>query len=77
MKGSWIRFDYVDVSKSGKTKLWRIRPLDSHDTLGEVKWYGPWRKYCFYPDHNTVFEQDCLRDIAKFCESQTKAHREK
>jgi hypothetical protein len=37
------------------------------DTLGVIKWYGPWRQYCFYPEPGCVFNSDCLRDIAGFC----------
>ena len=31
--------------------------------LGEIKWYGPWRQYCFEPRQNTIFNKTCLQDI--------------
>lgn len=47
------------------TKIWEI--LDSTNTrLGLVKWYAPWRKYCFHPLDGVLFDHSCLTDIAKF-----------
>jgi len=43
--------------------------------LGTIKWFGRWRKYCFYPVENTIYEETCLRDISQFIEEETKAHR--
>lgn len=33
-----------------------------------IKWYAPWRKYCFYPapDTETVWSSGCLADIQDF-----------
>lgn len=39
--------------------------------LGQIYWFGRWKRYSFYPASETVFEQDCLRKIADFCERQT------
>jgi hypothetical protein len=43
--------------------------------LGLVKWFGRWYTYAFFPKADTVFERTCLRDIAEFCETETKAFR--
>jgi len=75
----WIRFDLITPRCSGrKTDIWRVAEKDATDQtpdLGEVKWYGAWRKFAFFPFVNTLFEQDCLRDIANFCETETRKHR--
>ena len=36
--------------------------------LGQVEWYGPWRKYIFWPNGycESVFGETCLRDIIHF-----------
>ena len=65
----WIRFIYLANSKSGKTKVWQVETA-SGEPLGEVKWFARWRKYSFFPLSHTVFEKDCLRDIADFCETE-------
>lgn len=49
---------------------------DGGDPLGEVKWFGRWRKYAFFPERDCVFEQDCLRVIAEFCERHTRELRQ-
>lgn len=68
----WIDFDYIGNSKSGKTKVWRVLTKDSNLLLGYIKWYAPWRKYSFFPESNTIFEETCLNDIANFCRDQKK-----
>lgn len=77
MSPKWIRFDATGpmASKSGKTLTWRISTVDGTSPLGRIAWWGPWRRYAFFPFDATVFEADCLRDIAAFCEQETAAHR--
>jgi hypothetical protein len=62
------------MSPSGKTRRWEIRAKDGGAILGVVQWWPAWRKYAFQPAFPTVYEQDCLRDIAAFVESSTSEH---
>lgn len=73
----WIRFerDIPTQAAHKKTLRWDVQPTDGGQSIGYVAWYGPWRKYTFSPQPNTVFEQQCLRDIADFCERATTEHR--
>ncbi len=71
---SWVDFVHVGPSKSGKTQIWAV--VNGDVELGDVMWYGPWRKYCFFPERDTIFEESCLRDIAAFVHSATRDHRE-
>ena len=67
----WI--DFLELpQETPKTRLWAVVSLEGGVRLGRIRWYGPWRKYSFYPEAATVFEKTCLRDIADFCEAQTK-----
>lgn len=34
--------------------------------LGIVKYNSRWRKYCFYPEDETVFDDKCLQDMINF-----------
>lgn len=71
-----ILFTNERLSKSGKTNEWLVcSKYDQTDVIGQVKWFGRWRCYGFFPFKDTVFEKQCLRDIADFCEEQTKHHR--
>lgn len=74
-KFKWITMAYAGASRSGLTNIYVVRDVYGNQ-LGTVKWYGPWRKYAFYPDVNTLYEWECLRDIAVFVEDITKAHKE-
>jgi hypothetical protein len=72
--GSFIEFHDGGRSPSGKTLCYVVRATDGGN-LGDVKWFGRWRCYAFFPRGEAVFEQTCLRDIAEFCESETRRHR--
>lgn len=74
---NYIKFVEVNVRDGRRTSVWAVLSLDGSKKLGHVSWYGAWRKYSFMPYGMTVFEQECLRYIADFCEAQTKAHRSK
>ena len=71
----WI--DFLERPPNPKTRLWRVVSKKGGDSLGRIEWYGPWRKYAFEPHESTVYEEDCLRDIAAFVEARTREHRER
>src|SRR3990167_10059944 len=64
----WI--DFLERPPNPKTRLWRVVSKKGGDSLGRIEWYGPWRKYAFEPHESTVYEEDCLRDIAAFVEDR-------
>ena len=66
---------FEPLTPNPATKRWAVMPKDGSSQIGAVSWHGPWRKYCFFPVPSTVFEQVCLRDIADFCERETRLHR--
>jgi hypothetical protein len=72
---TWIEFTEVERSPSGKTRRWNVTSREGGGLIGAVQWHAPWRKYCFFPRDQTVFEEDCLRDIAKFIEAATLEHK--
>jgi hypothetical protein len=57
-------------SESGKTLIWDV--FNSGVWLGVIRWYAPWRTYCFYPLPDRVFDQSCLREIATKLQFETK-----
>lgn len=70
----WIQFQCI--RSTGKTDVWQIAAKDKGPTLlGEIKWFGRWRSYAFFPYNDTVFESQCLSDIAQFCVYRTQSHR--
>lgn len=78
MTGTYIEILFTRSSPTGKTDIFHVRNRENTVLLGAISWFGPWRKYCFYPTpgpEEMVFEWTCLREIADFCESKTKEHR--
>ena len=70
---SWLSVTFLP--HTSKTHILEVKSKDGAP-LGLVKWFGRWRKYSFFPCADTVFEQDCLRDIAEIIEFLTKDHAE-
>lgn len=71
----YIEFVPVGKSPTGKTFIWTVYTKGLGFVLGEVRWFGRWTKYAFYPANECVFEETCLWDIAAFCKEQTSAQR--
>jgi hypothetical protein len=72
-KGPWLKFVELAIPERIKTTVWVVESR-SRASLGEVKWFAPWRRYCFYP-LSCILDASCLREIANFCESETKKHK--
>jgi hypothetical protein len=55
-------------SETGKTIVAII--FTNHDgvVLGLIKWHGPWRQYCFFPnkDYETLWSWDCLKELSEY-----------
>jgi hypothetical protein len=65
--GQWLSIAFLAKSKSCKTDIYQVISKEGI-LLGDIKWCARWRKYAFYPDNDTVFEQTCLNDIAEMLE---------
>ena len=67
-----MKYEYFDVYlyiEKPKTNIYIL--VSRHgDTLGEIRWWGSWRQYCFFPAEETVFSRGCLKDIQDFIESE-------
>lgn len=59
---SYLQFRDVSEYYEIKTKRIEIESL-SGPQLGVIKWYSPWRKYCFFPFDSTIFDISCMDEI--------------
>lgn len=70
MKTTWLMFTLVDFHEipdsSRATHIWSVRSKRSNIELGQVRWFGRWRTYAFFPAPDTVFNTLCLRGIEAF-----------
>ena len=62
----WLRFEEMPPLPGRKTKCWLVTARQGGDILGEVRWFGRWRQYAFYPRPNTIFAGSCFTDLAEF-----------
>lgn len=71
----WLNF--VPGLPKPKTDTWLVTTKEGSRVLGEIKWFSQWRKYGFFPYVGSLFEEDCLNDIAAFIKEKTAEHKEK
>jgi hypothetical protein len=65
MNSKYLYFE--ELGSNPKTKRFAVLNKTSEFILGYVKWYAPWRKYCFFINQaDLVFDARCLADIYNF-----------
>ncbi len=62
IESRYMEFD--KVGDTGKTEIWNIISKSSGFILGQIRWFGAWRQYCFYPSANCIFNTSCISDIS-------------
>ena len=66
MKTQYKYIYFEETEKKTKTSIYGCLSKKNGGPLGVVKWYGPWRQYCFFPDSLTIFNKGCMEDINDF-----------
>jgi len=62
----YIRFVEPEPKQPRKTSIWSCLNKKSNTELGTVRWYAPWRQYCFFNRVQAVYSAGCLDDISDF-----------
>ncbi len=73
--GTHITFTAQPPESNRKTTVWLVDNGYGDGFLGHVKWFSRWRKYCFFPAPDCVFEGTCMRELSDFIEARTGDHR--
>jgi hypothetical protein len=63
-----VEREYKHIHFTKEEEGWACRNNRSSEQLGVVKWYAPWRQYCYHPTIQAVYSQSCLDDISDFLE---------
>ena len=63
IESRYLEFDRIGWT--GKTDVWNVLSKSQGSILGQIKWFGRWRQYCFWPSPNTIFNPECMADISK------------
>ncbi len=64
-ESEYVLFEYVGTSDSGKTVIYNVLEKRYSSILGQIRWFAPWRQYCFYPKTSSVYDHSCLTAIGK------------
>jgi hypothetical protein len=51
------------MSKGKKTKVILVISKSKDWVLGEIRWYGSWRQYAFFPYPETIWNTECMKDV--------------
>lgn len=54
------------VGHKPRTDVYEVRAKSDDFILGTIKWYAPWRQYCFFPTEDKVFSKGCLNQVNEF-----------
>lgn len=55
--------EFVVVPSPTKTEVVEVIAARDGSLLGRIKWFGRWRQFTFWPEPETTFNPDCLREI--------------
>jgi hypothetical protein len=65
-KENFLKFVMNQRPKEKKTDIWEIMSVQSGETLGEIRWWGAWRKYVFAPANKTIWDNKCMQEVQDF-----------
>jgi len=70
----YLRF--VLIGDTGKTQVYNVISVTQGSILGRLLWWGSWRQYVFEPAPYTVWNKDCLRELAEYLNGLMQARRQ-
>jgi hypothetical protein len=71
----YIYIKEIGESPSRKTKIFGVINKRENRVSGEIRWYGGFRKYCFYPNSDFLFDSDCLQMIVEYLNTLNNWHK--
>ena len=73
--GKYFRI-YEETIEGRKTPIYHFYNHEIERVfLGDVRWNGAWRKYCFYPAPDTLWDTSCLRCVSDFIDELMEARK--
>lgn len=77
IKKSYLHFKDMPVKKGMKTRIVNVYSLNGSESLGEISWFPHWRRYVFTPTADTLYDPDCLEELAEKVRAMTEDHKNK
>lgn len=72
MDKKYLKFEEILSKSKTRTKIFNIYRKDGYYTIGKIKYYSGWRKYCFYSPGPTIVDSTCLKEIIIFLDKLNK-----
>lgn len=69
-----LSFQIEDRKAGRKTDAWKVWNLHTAVLVGEIVWIKSVRKYGFREIGGRPVDCDCLRELATFCDLETRRH---
>jgi len=65
MTSKYLEFAKQPKRRTRKTWITDVTSRSGGMLLGQIKWYGAWRQYAFYPNPKAIaiFNIECMNDI--------------
>lgn len=63
MSRTYLTFDEQPPEPGRRTVRVLVRSKRHRDVLGEIKWFGRWRQYAFFPEPGTGWNPECLGEV--------------
>ena len=70
-----LHLDFKQTKDTGKTKVWDVVSTHTFEIIGEIKWWGAWRKYVFFPQEGTLYDVSCMNHICDFISEQMESRK--
>ena len=67
---AYVKFELIETKP--KTNVYSVINIRERIEVGIIKWFPPWRQYCFFPDEAMVFNRICMNEIADFITEKMK-----
>jgi hypothetical protein len=74
MTTSYIAFSEMHVP-GRKTTVTDVLSKRTGRLLGQIKWYGPWRQYCYFPSVHILLNKGCMQDVIANIDQKMAARR--
>ena len=74
MDSKYLEYEFIE--RKPRTEVYDVISKTDGGSLGIVKWYPPWRHYCFFIG-DKVWSDRCLADLSNFVKYLNEEHKKR
>lgn len=72
---SYLSFHKHPSCATRKTEIWDVLNGGNQNLLGQIRWYAPWRRYCYSPAGPQWMDATCLQEVTNFLTTEMARHK--